>query len=208
MENRERTTYDVYLSHSMGDAEIASKVAYECLRNGLGVYQVPDMIGADTESAMREALAECRAVVLVVPTSGPSNWQIVEYGAARGWDKPVYAIAADASTTRLPHFLSHVPLYPIGRVDEVIRAVKLIDREFDDEDRALLAELYAEMAVPLDVLARGQEEPGELARSFNAARRKNFSEDRLLYELYRLRKQGKLPRSRPTKPARTRSHPG
>jgi hypothetical protein len=207
MAKRDTTIYDVYLSHAMGDASIASEVAYACLRNGLRVFQVPEPPTEELGSLMKEAIADCWALILIVPQSGPTNQQIIEFGAAWGWDKPIYAITADSSTTRLPDYLSRVPLFPIGRLDEVIRAVELIGRQLDDEDRAVLVELYGKIGMPLDVLSLELEQLRTLAREFNRTRRKKLSDDRLLSELFRLRKQGKLPRPRPEKRARSRSHP-
>jgi hypothetical protein len=73
-----------------------------------------------------------------------------------------------------------------------------------DEDRSYLTELYADMGVSVDQLILNPRQLGELVKKYNRSRGKDLAGERLLSELLRMRKQGKLVKNRSS--GRSRSH--
>ena len=127
-----------------------------------------------------------------------------EIGAAQGWNKPIFAIVPDPEATRLSAALRRIESFTTGRVQDLIRAIKRIVGQVTDDDRALLTRLFAEMGMTLDQLADDSEPDGQ--SSPNVSRKgqvRPSPEERLLSELLRLRKQGRLRRNRsqPTTPS-------
>jgi hypothetical protein len=78
-------TYDVFVSHSFRDREFAADVADRLAAEGLQPFcdaSIP--IGEDASKAIWEALAECRALIMIVsPDSPPDAMGMVELGAAQ-----------------------------------------------------------------------------------------------------------------------------
>jgi hypothetical protein len=65
-----------------------------------------------------------------------------------------------------------------------------------DEDRKVLADIYAAAGVPVDQLALEPKELSSVVSAFRRRREKALSGEQLLRELFRLRKQGKLTKAR------------
>ena len=116
----------------------------------------------------------------------------IEIGAARAWNKPIYAIVTEPSSTRLPSAMDGIGLYTAGRLEDVIKAIKTSVEQLTEDDRVFLSRLYSELEISLDQLAFEPKRRGELVKRFKKGRGKSISEERLLSELLRLRKQGKL----------------
>src|SRR4051812_34203866 len=113
--------FDVFISHSMNDAAFALEVAKACRAGGLEAVTDADFLsGEDVGDALREALTESRAFLAILSPSEPTSLMAIEIGAVRAWNKPIFAVVTDPSLTRLPPALSGVPLYTIGRIEEVI----------------------------------------------------------------------------------------
>jgi hypothetical protein len=190
-------TYDVFVSHSADDARLAGEIANACRANGLNAITFAELLpGTNISDALWEALAESRALLAVFSRSGPTPSMAIELGAARAWNKPIFGIVADPTFTDLPPGLSGIPLYPSGRVEDVIRAIKLGGKELSEDDRSLLAKLYTEVGVSVDQLALDPRHLEELVTRFAASTGKAVPGERLLWELLRMRKQGKLVRGR------------
>jgi hypothetical protein len=190
-------TCDVFISHSARDSSLALEVANACRESGLEAIADSELLpGADVSDALWEALAESRALLTILPPSGLTTSMAIEIGAARAWNKHIYVIVTDPSSTRLPQALSGIDLYTTGRIQDIIRAVKSSVQPLADEDRAFLARLYSEMGVSVDQLTLDPRRRQDLVKAFQRGRGKIVSEERLLSELLRLRKQGKLVKNR------------
>jgi hypothetical protein len=195
---------DVFISHSIEDARLAGEIADACRASGLDAITYAELLPVTNVSdALWEALAESRALLAVLSRSGPTPSMAIELGAARAWNKPIFGVLPDPTFTDLPPSLSGVHLYPLGRVEDVISVIKLSNKELTDEDRSLLAKLYTEIGVSVDQLALDPRQLEELVEQFRAGAGKAIAGERLLSELLRLRKQGKLTKGRP----RVRSKP-
>ncbi|HLW65217.1 MAG TPA: toll/interleukin-1 receptor domain-containing protein [Gemmataceae bacterium] len=202
-----KSTFDVFISHSADDAAFANEIANACRANGLDATTHADLLGIDDASdALWEAMAESRALLAVVSKPDLSPSMLFELGAARAWNKQVFGLVTNPTVTDLPHGISNIHLYSAGRIEDVIRAIQLSGKELSEDDRARLAELYSEVGVPVDQLALDPSDLGELVKRFSAETGRTMPGERLLSELLRLRKQGKLTRSR-TK-VRRKAHRG
>src|SRR5947209_7869480 len=174
-------TYDVLITHSANDSALATELAKTCRANGLEAITDSELLPGDEASeALWEALAESRALLAVLSPSGPTPSMAIEIGAAQAWNKPIFAIVTELSYTRLPPALSGIALYPPGRIDDVIQAVKLSGQQLSDEDRSVLAKVFAEIGVSVDQLALEPTHLQRLVKQFNTRTHKNVPGERLL----------------------------
>lgn len=189
-------TYDVFVSHSTRDREFAADVAHRLAAEGLQpFYDASVGIGEDVSKAIWDALAECRAfIVIVSPDSSPDAMGTVELGAAIAWHKPIFVLLNGPASIHLPEALQQFQAYPRNRVDEVLAHIRQTFEPITDEDRELLAEIYSNIDVTADRLSQSPRELQELVNRFNAGANKQLSGSRILSELLRMRKQSKLPR--------------
>jgi hypothetical protein len=187
---------DVFIANSPGDATLATAIANTCHASGLEAItnaELPPEL--ETSNALWEALAECRALIVILPPSGPTASMWIEIGAVRAWNKPIFGVSTDPST-RLPSALSDIRFYVTTRIDELINAIKSADRDLSEADASVLAEVYEEIGKSVDQLILEPKLRQRLVRRFTARSRKAVTEERLLSELLRMRKQRRLKPSR------------
>jgi hypothetical protein len=201
----DRKTYDVFVSYATRDASLALDIANACRASGLEAFTYTEIrAGENFSDALWEALAESRALLTILSPSGPTPTMAIEIGAARAWNKPIYAVVTDPSSLPIPSALSGIQLYTVGRIEDVIQAIKLGVQQLSEEDRSYLIQLYSTLGVPVDRLALDPKHLEELVRKFRAGRGREVSGERLLSELIRLRKNGKLVKNHAR--GRLRSH--
>jgi hypothetical protein len=189
---------DIFISSAPSDAGLALDVAHQCRAHGLNAFTHEDLPpGKDRSDAIWEALAECRASVMILSPSGLTPSMSIEIGGALAWNKPIYALVTDPASTRLPSHLTGVRLYPFSRLQDVIESIESSFQPFSDDDLALLSKLYADVGVPVDSLSLAPKALGDLVTRFNKGRGQVVSGERLLSELLRLRKRGQLAKRRP-----------
>jgi hypothetical protein len=104
----------------------------------------------------------------------------------------------------VPEFLQDHPIYPKNRLDEVLFQIRRTLDAMTDHDRQVLLEVYQEQALPVDELNQSPDDLQHFEETFQKRAHKHFAGTRLLSELLRLRKQGKLP---PFEPGRRRTKP-
>lgn len=186
-------SYNVFISYAPRDEAVALEVATICRQSGLESFTDNELApGADWSDAIWEALAESRALLAIVSPSGPTPRMGIEIGAARAWHKPIYAVVTDPSATLLDPALAGIPLYTAGRLDDVIRLIRASASQLSEEDRLVLGQLYSEMDISVDQLTLDPRQLGDLVKKFTKRTGKAVDGERLLSELLRLRKQGKL----------------
>jgi hypothetical protein len=196
MVNRSKT-YDVVISHSVSDASLAAELANACRASGLEAVTDRELLpGGEAGDVLWEALAESRALLAVLSPSGPTPSMGIEIGAARAWNKPIFVVLTEPSFTHLPSALSDAAVYPPGRIGDVIEAIKVSGQQLSDDDLVLLANVFRGVGVSVDELALDPKHLQELVKRFNTRTRKNVPGERLLSELLRMRKQGRLSKSR------------
>jgi hypothetical protein len=153
--------------------------------------------GAGVQQVVMKAIAECGALVAVMRPDAASTPSIgVEIGAAWAWKKPVYVISTDETNLRPPLALSHVRVFPPSRIDDLIYAFKQDNQPLSDDDRAALLAAYKDLNIPTDQLVQQPAALENLAARFGRGRRRRIAGERLVQELIRLRKKGRLPRIR------------
>jgi hypothetical protein len=186
-------TYDVFISYSPKHAALALEVAGFCRDDGLEAFTDAEIRRSeDWGDAIWEALAESRALLAIVSPEDPTPAMAIEIGAAKAWNKPIYAIVTDPSSNRLAPALAGIPLYTAGRLPDVINSIRASVEELSDDDRVYLGKLYSQMRVSVDQLALDPVNLDRLCRKFSETRGKVVAGDRLLSELFRLRKQNRL----------------
>jgi hypothetical protein len=190
-------TYDVFITHSPRDASFAMEVASAFRESGLeAVTNTELMPFADSGDAVWDALAESRALLTIIPPTGPTPSMGIEIGAAQAWNKPIYALVTEPSFTRLPAALTGAHLYTTGRLQDVIQEIRSSARQLTDEDCDSLTRIYAETGIPVDQLAVQPAKLHDITKKFNSGRAKAIGGERLLSELLRLRKRGILVKGR------------
>lgn len=192
------TTCDVFLSHAAAESSVAAMIAKSLEQVGLTTFYAGTVDPAgDLGDEIWSALAESRAMIAIVSSAMPLHaLGLVEIGAAAAWNKPVFVIINGPSTLKLPLPLAKYPVYPLSRLDEVIREIRAGFQPLSIDERDLLAEVYLKQGLPADQFSQTPMALRDLTTVFNRRAKKQFSGERLLSELIRMRKQGSLPRLR------------
>jgi hypothetical protein len=192
------TIYDVFLSYSLTEAEVAALVERALTQAGLDVFNPAKLEpGSRVRDVLWRALAESSALVVIVdPLRPPGSNVGVELGAAMAWHKPVYVVHANSRTAKLPSYLREFPAYPLSRVDDVAQSVKRGLTTLSEEERSLLLSVYADGGISLDRLLADPVHVDALGEEFNRRCDRRVAGERLTQELLRARKAGQLPRIR------------
>lgn len=188
--------FDVFISHASADRQLAAKVAESFESDGLETfYSASIPPGADIEDSIWQALAESRALLVIVSPDLPTHAMgMIELGGAIAWSKPVYLIINGPPSYKLPPVLSSYPAYPLSRLEDVIRAIREGIQPLTNDESELLIRLYKHLGIPSDQLSQTPHALRELAKEFNEQIGRQYSGERLLSELIRMRKRGELPR--------------
>ncbi|MEX2288154.1 MAG: toll/interleukin-1 receptor domain-containing protein [Planctomycetaceae bacterium] len=195
------TSCDVFLSYSASDRHVAAEVAENLAASGLATFR-PETVetGIDIGDAIWDALAESRALIAIISPDTPAHAMgMVEIGAATAWNKPVFVLINGPSSTKLPPVLRKYPVYPLGRLEDIVRAIRTGFEPLTDDERHSLVVAYEEVGVSADQLSQSPQALHDLTTKFRKTAHKEFSGERLLSEILRLRKQGHLPRIRTRK---------
>ncbi len=189
---------DVFISHALTDSDVATEIANNLKSAGFETFRagvVP--AGSDLGEAIWDVLAESRALIAVISPDTPTHaMSLVEIGAAAAWNKPVFLLINGSSSAKLPSALTGYPVYPLNRLEDLVRAIRVGFTPFTDDQRAALAEIYRELGSSADELSQSPKALRHLTSRFNQRAGTKYSGERLLRELLRLRKTGRLPRPR------------
>ncbi len=190
------TMHDVFLSHGAHDTGIAGLVKDALAQSDLEVFSIRELKpGEAFMTKMRQALAECNVVVIILTRStlGSSNVAF-EIGAAMAWNKPVYVLYDGISKNEIPSFLRDFRIFQISKLSKVVREIAEARQPFSDEDRESLVRVYEELGVATDQLLQKPVALHELSERYNSLTHSAVGGEKLVQELIRLRKQGKLPK--------------
>lgn len=186
-------TYDVFIAHGAADAQAAADFAVVFRANGLEPFTGEEIgHGDDVSDMVWEALAESKALVAVISRSELTPSVALEIGAAQAWNKPIYAVVTDPATIRLPASLAHVRHITPSGIEEVIFDLKRSAEALTAEEEGVLAEIYSESGVPVDAFFLDHNQLQKLTEKFNKKSGKAVRGEKLLYELLRMRKRGRL----------------
>jgi len=204
---RNSTTYDVFISHSAGDTDVAREIATACGASGLQAFTGAEVkVGKNIADAVWESLSESKAVIAILSRSGLTPSMAIELGGARAWNKPIFGVLTDPTLPPPSVSLGDIHLYTSTRIEDVIRAIQISGEELSEDDRDALANIYSETHVSVDQLALDPRHLEALVKRFIHVSGKIVTGERLLSELLRMRKQGKLVTSGGTR--RAKRHTG
>ncbi len=188
-------TYDVFIVYDRRDATTAADVAHVLEADGLTVFFDMQQIepGTNIEDAIWQAMAESHALVVVLPEEIVSSWLAFELGAAKAWNKPIYAVSAFSAHKNIPASLRDVPVLPFSRVEEIAQSIANTSHPLSEEDIAHLGEAYASTGVTVDQLLLQPQQLATLVKQFNKKAGRKMSGEQIMWHMLRLRKQAKLP---------------
>jgi hypothetical protein len=190
---REKPSFDVFISHSHRDATISADLARVLRSYDLRVFTDAEVVaGESIENAIWEAISESQALVAVIPETDPSAWIAFELGAAKAWNKPIYAVAFKPAAARLPFGLQGIRIYPLSRIEEIAQEIKRSSASLSEPDQALLVEEYHRIGVPVDQLLLQPKQLARLTKQFKKRAKRTVAAEELVRTLLRLRKRGKL----------------
>jgi hypothetical protein len=199
-----KTTFDVFISHSHRDAAISAELARVLRSYDLRVFTDAEIVaGQSIEDVIWEAMSESQALVALIPDGDPSAWIAFELGAAKAWNKPIFAIASNPAAPRLPVGLHGMMIYPPSRIDEIAQEIKKMSGLLSDADQQILIEEYHRVGVPVDQLLLQPKQLSRLTKQFKKRAKRNVASEELVRTLLRLRKRGALRPSNVSKPRKT-----
>ncbi|MCO6456772.1 MAG: toll/interleukin-1 receptor domain-containing protein [Pirellulaceae bacterium] len=189
-------TCDVFISHAASDTAAAHEVAGSLEAVGLRTFHAGSLLaGEDVSEVIWQALAESRALIVVVSADVSSLASVMlEIGAARAWNKPIFVVLKGPSSTRLPGVLQAYPVFPLGRIDDVIQQIRAGFQPLSELEQATLARVYGQVGVTLDRLVLAPIALQELVTKFGDETGRQLTGELLLAELLRMRKRSQLPR--------------
>ena len=110
------------------------------------------------------------------------------------WNKPIYVIYDGIADSEIPSYLDDLRLCQISHIPQIVEEIAKSQEPISEEDRKTLMNVYEEFGIPTDQLLCKPLDLRELSEQYNKTSHSNLSGERLIRELIRLRKQGKLPR--------------
>ena len=190
------TIYDVFITHGARDRGIADLVGRALADAGLEVYAIHESQPDEDElSEMRTELAGCSAFVVILTQSTVKSPNVAfEIGMALAWNKPVFVLYDGISKSDIPNYLRSYRVASISKLSQVVREIKKVQQPLSDSDRETLVEVYCDLAVATDKLLGRPLLVRQLAEDFNGRTKSAVGGEKLVQELIRLRKQGKLPK--------------
>jgi len=192
---RIKKTYDVFLSYSLDLQSQAKVIANKFAHAGLAVFNLSEIgPGYNIVEETWQALAESWAlVVLVEPGTVPPS-VAVEIGAASAWQKPIYILTEGEGEYHVPAYFSKYEVFKSSEIEKVIELISQALKPLSDGDIQALAKAYVGLCIPTDRLLR---EPSSIERLRNILWKESglrISGERMMQELIRLRKRGRLPK--------------
>jgi hypothetical protein len=191
-------SYDVFLSADWSDRDLSQILRHAIEERGLSVFAAVDLQrgeNADWEDQVRSALADARVFVLLLTRSSVNSTQVVlELGAALGWGKSIVVLTQGLEPTAIPGPLARLRPRPITEIRSVLDQISAGIHPLTGPQAEALGQSYTALGVSTDQLATDPVALDRLTRRFNRATSVEFSAERVLQELIRLRKMGRLPR--------------
>ena len=192
-----KKTHDIFLSYPFDLSSKAKAVVGKFEQAGLVVFAVTEATpDQDILQEMWQALAESWAVVAVVKPKMMSPNVAVEIGAAAAWQKPVYILTTGEVTECIDVATPQYHVFPISEIDAVVHAIIKTLKPLDEKGKETLVKAYVEIGIPTDQLLREPAAIDRLNKIMWAKGKLKLSGERIMQELLRLRKKGKLPRAK------------
>lgn len=146
-------------------------------------------------AGIREALAECSAFVMILTRSTlESSNSAFEIGAAMAWNKPIFVLYDGLPKKEIPEYLKDFTVVQFTKLPQVVQEIANLQQQFSDDDRESLVQVYQNLGVPTDQLLIKPLALRDLSKKYDEVTHSTCAAERLVQELIRLRKQGKLPK--------------
>lgn len=188
-----KKTYDVFLSYPSDLASQAKFIVKKFADAGLIVFDFSEMKPSyNIIEEIWQALAESWAIVALIKPGIMPPSVAVEIGAASAWQKPIYILTEGEGKFNVPLYFSKFEVFKTSEIGKVVQLISKSLSPLSDEERLALVKAYSKLRVPTDKLFM---EPGSIERLKDESGVK-ISGERIMQELLRLRKQGKLPKVR------------
>lgn len=195
-----KKTHDIFLSYPFGLGAQAETVAEAFEKAGLAVFAVPEAEpGQDVLQEMWQALAESWAVVALVKSKTISPAVAIEIGAAAAWQKPIYILTERKVRQDVAVDISKYEVFLISQIDEVVDLISRSLSPLNEKQKDALKRAYQELGLPTDQLLMEPASIDRLNKMIWTQSKLRLSGERMMQELLRLRKTGKLPRVRKTR---------
>jgi hypothetical protein len=193
-----KSTFDIFVAYSHSELQDAAEVSRILESYGLNVFFAPASLkrGARVEDAIWEAMAECHAFVIVVPKNQANSWMAFELGAAKAWNKPIYAVATGKTVGPLPSALQGFRILPLSRIGEIANAILKSREAITEDEQQLLVDAYRRSQMTIDSLAQKPAFLSKIVREFNRSSGRQLSGEEAMSLLLRMRKKGVLPTRR------------
>jgi hypothetical protein len=188
-------TYDVFIAHDRRDLSTANGVADVLRSHGLTVFVDIDeaTVGGNLEDIIWQAMAESNALVVILPMEVNSSWLAFELGAAKAWNKSIYAVSVYSTHRNIPAPLRDVQVLPVARADEIATSIVSTSDPLSEEYILQLGAAYTAVGVTTDQLLLQPQQLAELVKRFNKTAGCKMSGEQVMRHILRLRKRGILP---------------
>jgi hypothetical protein len=190
-----KKTYDVFLSYSIELASQATVVRKKFASEGIIVFTYSEIDpGYNINEEIWQALAESWAVVALIKPGTVSTSVGVEIGAASAWQKPIYILSIGTGEHHLPSYFSNYKMFKISEIGKLIQLILKDLKPISEKEREALVEAYRNLGIPTDKLLMTPANIDQLNKILWRDSRLRLSGERVMQELLRLRKRGKLPK--------------
>ncbi len=191
--NKNKIIYDVFISHNHRNLTFVNEVSRFLRALDLLVFTDTEIdIGDQSESVIWEAMAESQALVAIISDNDFGANMAFELGAARAWNKPVYAVASDPTSYRLPPALHGVPVFTANRLEEMASRIKNSSSLLTKPETDILVEEYFHGDTTVDQLILQPNRLANFTKQFKKRAGRDIASEELLRSLLRLRKRGLL----------------
>ncbi len=195
-----KKTHDIFLSYPFDLGAQAETVAEAFEKAGLAVFAVPEVEpGQDVLQEMWQALAESWAVVALLKSKTLSPAVAIEIGAAAAWQKPIYLLTERKVRQDVAVDISMYEVFSISQIDEVVDLISRSLSPLNENQKDALKRAYQKLGVPTDQLLMEPASIDRLNKMILKQSKLKLSGERIMQELLRLRKKGKLPRVKRTR---------
>lgn len=138
------------------------------------------------------AASDC-VVLLTTPSYAASRRPSSEIGIAFAFEKPIYLLLKDVNEDSLPTQLHGFPTFAWRNLDQLIERVRQHELELTKPESEWLQKWYKSNRLPLEKVLNKDIVLDDLKTGFEKASKRTVAPQKLLGELFRMRKQGKLP---------------
>jgi len=190
-----KRTHDVFLSYPVDLAGQAKVVRKKFADAGLIVFAPSEIEpGYNVGDEIWQALAESWAVVALIKPGIVSTSLGIEIGAASAWQKPIYILTAGTGEHHIPKLISHYRMFKISEIEKLVQMVSKDLNPLNEQEKQALVKAYRSLGIPTDKLLMQPAHIDRLNKMLWRNSRLRLSGERIMQELLRLRKRGKLPK--------------